>query len=198
MEAGAEIVARARLICGEEHVVTDPSVLSVYRSDGRTRDGPLPLAAALPGTAAEVASLVSACIATGTAYVVRGAGTSTGGGALPRAGALMIAMTRMRGVLAVNGAGEVTVEPGAPPDALPRLLGARWFAQTVMTGTVGGHVAEHSGIENIRALELVDPEGRRVRLQSGRPGYDLAGAFSGSRGRAGIAVAITLGAVLES
>ncbi len=64
-------------------------------------------------------------------------------------------------------------------------------------GTVGGHVAETAGIENVDALELVDPSGRRVRVESGLPGYDIAGAFPGSRGRAGIAVAITLRAALE-
>ncbi len=192
------MVARARLICGEEHVVGDPSVLSVYRSDGRIRGGPLPLAAALPGTAAEVAGLVSACLATGIAYVVRGAGTSIGGGALPRDGALMIVMTRMRRVLTIGDGGEVTVEPGAPAAALPPVAGARWFAHTAPIGTVGGHVAETPGIANVSALELVDPEGRRIGLRSGQPGYDLVGAFAGSRGRVGIAVAITLRAVLEA
>ncbi len=49
MEAGAELIERARLVCGAKHVVTDPVALSTYRSDGVRHDGPLPLAVALPG-----------------------------------------------------------------------------------------------------------------------------------------------------
>ena len=205
MQAGAELIARARLACGDDHVIVSPTLLSVYRSDGTTRDGPLPLAAALPGTGAEVESLVSACRDTATPYVVRGAGTSTGGGALPRSGALLIVLTRMRRILERSSA-SITVEPGTPTDLLARVPGAPWLAEAlapyepaspIRIGTVGGHVAETAGIANVHALELIDPWGRHVRVESGLPGYDIAGAFAGSRGRAGIAIAITLRAALE-
>ena len=123
MEAGAELVARARLICGEQHVLTHPTVLSTYRSDGLRRNGPLPLAAILPGSAAEVAGVVSACAATGTRFVVRGAGTSQSGGALPIADGVLIVLTRMRRILALDeGGDEITVEPGTPPAALARAV----------------------------------------------------------------------------
>ena len=205
MEAGAELIARARLICGEGHVIVSPTLLSVYRSDGTRRDGPLPLAAALPGTGAEVERLVAACRGTATPYVVRGAGTSTGGGALPQPDALLIVLTRMRRILEHSSA-SITVEPGTPTDLLARVPGAPWLADApcpqastspMRVGTVGGHVAETAGITNIQALELIDRSGRRVRVQSGLPGYDIAGAFPGSRGRAGVAIAITLRAAIE-
>ena len=44
---------------------------------------------------------------------------------------------------------------------------------------------------------MVQPDGAFVRLNGRLPGYDLVGAFPGSRGRAGIAVAITLRAVRD-
>jgi glycolate oxidase len=206
MQAGAELIARARLVCGDGHVIVSPTLLSVYRSDGTTRDGPPPLAAALPGTGAEVERLVSACRETATPYVVRGAGTSTGGGALPRSDALLIVLTRMRRILE-HRSGSITVEPGTPTDMLARIPGAPWLAEAPASyalasprrvGTVGGHVGETAGLSNVQALELIDPSGRRVRVESGLPGYDIAGAFPGSRGRAGIAIAITLRALLES
>lgn len=195
MEARAELIARARLICGEQHVLTHPAVLSTYRSDGRRRHGgPLPLAAILPGSASEVAGIVSACAALGVPYVVRGAGTSTGGGALAGARAVLLVLSRMRRIVRCTRS-EITVEAGAPVTALPQPSGATWFAQQPPAGTVGGHVAETPGIANLSALQLVHTDGTLLQLDDRQPGYDVAGAFPGSRGRAGTAVALTLRAV---
>lgn len=191
MEAGAELIARARLICGEQHVITQPVVLSTYRSDGLRRDGPLPLAAILPGSTPEVANVVAACAATGVSYVVRGAGTSTSGDALPVPGGVLLVLTRMRRIHAAHD-GEVTAEAGVPVSALLALGGLIWPDETEPLGTVGGHIGETAGIANISALELVTADGELARLDSRQPGYDLCRAFPGSRGRAGIAAAITL------
>jgi glycolate oxidase len=191
MEAGAELLARARLICGEQHVLTNATVLSTYRSDGTRRDGPLPLAAILPGSASEVASIVSACSAAQIPYVVRGAGTSQSGHALPIANGVLLVLTRMRRIIGVAGS-ELTVEAGASLVSLPRAPGGRWLETSEPLGTVGGHIAETAGVGNVVALDLVRPEGTHVQLSGAFPGYDVTGAFAGSRGRAGIAVAITL------
>jgi glycolate oxidase len=194
MEAGAELIARARLICGEAHVLTHPVVLAAYRSDGARRDGPLPLAVILPGSAPEVASVVSACAAARTPYVVRGAGTSRSGGALPDPDAVLIVLTRMRRIFAVSGS-ELTVEAGAPLAGLPRIPGRRWVEGGDGVGTVGGHIAETGGVGNVVAIDLVRADGTLIELGRHFTGYDVAGAFPGSRGRAGIAVAVTLRAV---
>jgi glycolate dehydrogenase FAD-linked subunit len=194
MEPGAELIARARLICGEQHVLTGATVLSTYRSDGIRRNGPLPLAAILPGGCSEVAKVVGACAEAGIPYVVRGAGTSHGGGALARADGVLIVLTRMRRVLAVTGS-ELTAEAGVPLVALPISPARSWLDTPERLGTVGGHIAETRGVSNICGLDLVGSDGMLVHLDACLPGYDLAGAFPGSRGRAGIAVTITLRAV---
>jgi glycolate oxidase len=196
MEAGAELVARARLICGEQHVISSPTVLSTYRSDGLWREGPLPLAAILPGSASEVTGVVAACAATGIRYVVRGAGTSLSGDSLPVADGVLIVLSRMRRILTINKSrDEVTVEPGTPPEALARAVPARWFEQPARAGTVGGLLAQLPGAADVTGLDLVNPDGTFVHLEARQPGYDVTGAFPGSRGRAGIAVAITLRAL---
>ncbi|MGH2836473.1 MAG: FAD-binding oxidoreductase, partial [Solirubrobacteraceae bacterium] len=156
MEAGAELIARARLICGEQHVLTNPTVLSTYRSDGIRRDGPLPLAAILPGSAAEVANVVLACAAAGIPFVVRGAGTSQRGGALPIASGVLIVLTRMRRIVGVAGS-ELTVEAGAPIATLPPSPAGSWLETTERLGTVGGHIAETGGVSNVVAVTLVRP-----------------------------------------
>ena len=191
MEAGAELIARARLICGAEHVLTDGIVLSTYRSDGIRRNGPRPLAAILPRNASEVAGVVTACSQTGVGYVVRGAGTSRSGGALPVADRVLIVLTRLRRIIDVDGE-RLSVEAGAPLALLPRPASGSWLDFTAAIGTVGGHIAERCGTGNVAALDLVRPNGTLVHLDARAPGYDVAGAFCGSRGHAGIAVAFTL------
>lgn len=191
MEAGPELIARARLICGEQHVITHPSVLSTYRSDGCKRDGPLPLAAILPASVSEVSGVVAACAAAGVSFRVRGAGTSVSGDALPAAGGVLVVLTRMRRILAVHDH-EVTAEAGVPIAALLPLGAVPWPEGTEPLGTIGGYVAQSAGLANISALELVGSDGALARLDWRQPGYDLAGAFPGSRGRGGIAAVITL------
>lgn len=193
MDAAAELIARARLICGFEHVLTDPSVVSTYRSDGQWREGSLPLAVILPETATEVAALVRACTETGTRYITRGAGTSVAGGALPVADGVVITLTRMRRILEVGrDIGEVTAEPGATLAAIARAVAPDLIDVPDPVSTVGGHVAETRDLHNVVGIELVDADGVLTRFQQSTPGYDLVGAFAGSRGNSGIAVAITL------
>ncbi len=209
MEAHAELIARARLICGTEHVLTNPRVLSTYRSDGIRRDGALPLAAILPSSTSEVSGVVAACRETGVRLRVRGAGTSRAGFALPMADEVLVVLTRMRAILSDSG-DELTVQSGVPVAALPR--DRRWLravepvmpvaerqaaptlnrALTAAAGTVGGHIAEHGASADIAAMDLVRPNGEIVRIDRRHPGYDFTGAFPGSRGAAGIAATITL------
>jgi glycolate oxidase len=194
MEAAAELIARARLICGEEHVLTNPRVLSTYRSDGMRRSGPLPAAAILSGSAPEIANLVSACAASGIPYTTRGAGTSHEGGALAVANGVLLVLTRLRRIIDLAGS-ELTVEAGVPIAALPHLGAGSWLGSADVLGTVGGYVAGTSGVGNISALQLVRPDGTLVELDGRFPGYDVVGAFPGSRGSAGIAVTVTLRAI---
>jgi glycolate oxidase len=195
MEAAAELIARARLICGPEHVLTAPAVLSTYRSDGIWRDGPLPVAVVLPGAAAEVAALVRACTETKTPFTVRGAGTSVGAGALPVTDGVVIALTRMRRILEVSReAFEVTAEPGVTLAAIARAIAPDRLEapDPDPVSTVGGHLAETRGLRGIVGIDLIDADGRLARFDASTVGYDIAGAFAGTRGRGGIAVAITL------
>jgi glycolate oxidase len=199
MEAGADLIERVRLVCGTGHVLTDPVALLTYRSDGMRRDGPLPLAVALPGDAAEVAGVVSACSDNKVPWVVRGAGTSRDGSALPSSGGLLIALTRMRRVLALELADdEVTVEAGVPAATLARSLAPTHTVELHYAGTVGGAAAAGLLGRHLVGLDLVQPDGTLVSFTPRSSGYDLAGAFGGSHGTRGIAVSLTLRAVPSS
>ena len=193
MEDGAELIERVRLICGARNVLTDTAELLTYRSDGLWRTGPLPLAVALPGDGAEVASVVRACAELAVPWTVRGAGTSTDGSALSRSGALLIALARMRRILSLNlEDDEVTVEPGVPAALLARRVAPSHHFPAETVSTVGGIVAQGAGVTELMGLSLVGSGGARAEIRAGGPGYDIAAAFPGSCGEYGIAVALTL------
>jgi glycolate oxidase len=193
MAAQAELIERVRLVCGIEHVLTDPVTLATYRSDGVRRQGPLPLAVALPGEAAEVAAVVSACAAAAVPWVARGAGTSRNGRVLPLPGGLMIVLTRMRRIRSVDLTDdELTVEPGLPAAAIARAVAPTHQLQVDHPGTVGGAAAAGVLGPHLVALDLVRDDGALVSLSSRSTGYDVVGAFGGSHGSRGIAVSITL------
>jgi glycolate oxidase len=193
MEAAAELIARARLICGTEHVLTAAPVLATYRSDGIWRTGPNPVAVFLPGAAAEVAALMRACTETKTSYTVRGAGTSVSAAALPIIDGVVIAMTRMRRILEVSrDSCQVTAEAGATLAAIARAAAPDHIHVPDPVSTVGGHVAETRDLRGVVGIQLADDDGNLTSFNSATLGYDIVGAFAGTRGRSGVAVAITL------
>jgi glycolate oxidase len=196
MEAGADLIERVRLVLGSEQVLTDPVALSTYRSDGVRRQGPLPLAVALPGDGAEVAAVVNACAAGSVRWIVRGAGTSRDGHALPVSGGLLIVLTRMRRVLSIELADdEVTVEPGVPVATLARAVAPTHRLQIDHPGTVGGAAAQGALGRQLVGLDLVQDDGALISLNPRSSGYDVVGAFGGSHGTRGIAVSVTVRAV---
>jgi glycolate oxidase len=137
--------------------------------------------------------VVTACADAEISWVARGAGTSTTGVALAAAGQVLIVLTRMRRILRGRDADdEIILEPGVPLATLSRLSAAPWLSAVGLAGTVGGYVALAPGLSALKALEVVGLDGRLMRFDSRRPGYDLVGAFCGSCGRAGIAVSLSL------
>src|SRR5580658_5431548 len=107
------LIARLEQICGTGNVLTQPDALATYRSDGLLHVRQTPLAAVLPGTAAQVRGVVRACYEAEVPFVARGAGTGLSGGALPVGDGVLIVLARMRRILAVNlDDASVEVEPG--------------------------------------------------------------------------------------
>jgi glycolate oxidase len=194
-------------ICGPDHVISDGTSLATYRSDALTREARTPALAVLPASAGEVADVVRACADHGTPWVARGAGTGLSGGALPVRNGVLIVLTRLRRILSVDLTdGRVVVEPGVTNLAVSRAVAPTHFyppdpaSQSVCT--VGGNVAENAGgahsvkygttTDYVIGLDVVLADGTLVALRRDTPGYDLLGAFVGSEGTLGIAVAIHL------
>ncbi len=111
----------------------------------------LPLAVALPDTAAQVAELVRLCGEHDVPIVPRGAGTGLSGAAAGIEGALTIAFTRMNRVLEIDRANlTVTTQPGVVNADLKTAVAAEglFYAPdpaSYETCTIGGNLGTNAG-----------------------------------------------------
>ena len=198
-------------IVGPSHVRTGPGERLAYAADGLPTHRRLPRVVVLPGTHDEVVAVVRLLARAGVPFVPRGAGTGLSGGALADDDAVLLVLTRLNKVLALDPANRrAVVEPGVVNVRLSAAA-ARYglhyapdpSSQTACT--IGGNVAENAGgphclkygvtSNHILALEVVLADGRVVQLGSpaGEPwGPDLVGVFVGSEGNFGIATRITV------
>jgi glycolate oxidase subunit GlcD len=209
--ATADLVESLAAIVGGRFVRTERAELATFASDGLPTYRRTPAVAVLPGSGREVAAVLSLLAARGVPFVARGAGTGLSGGALAETPAVLVVLTRLGRILAVDAANRrAVVEPGVVNANLSRAAAPCGLmyapdpsSQTACT--IGGNVAENAGgphclkygvtTNHILALEVVLPSGVPVRLgsASGEPlGPDLVGAFVGSEGMFGIATEITV------
>src|SRR3954470_5124926 len=207
---GSRLVGELERICGSDWVVTHPHALRTYESDGLLQYAVVPRAAVLPGTADEVQAVVRACHRAGVPWVARGAGSGLSGGALPVEEGVLVVLSRMNRILDVDLENQrVVVEPGVTNIAVSHAVAPDHFyppdPSSQVVCSIGGNVAENSGgahcfkygftTNYVTGLDVILADGERVKLggkEVDTPGYDLMGAFVGSEGTLGVAVAITL------
>jgi glycolate oxidase len=205
------LIARMTEICGADGVVTDPRDLRTYECDGLTAHRCTPGLVVLPESAEQVAAVVRECAARMLPFIARGSGTGLSGGALPRADGVLIVMSRMRTIIAVDpDSRRAIVEPGVTNLSVSKAAEryGLFYApdpSSQVVCSVGGNVAENSGgahclkhgftVHHVTGLEIVTPDGELTWLGDGTgvaPGYDLVGAFTGSEGTLGIVTKIVV------
>jgi glycolate oxidase len=207
VQSPGRLITKLERICGAEHVLTHPDALATYRSDGLLHYRQLPLAAALPGSAAQVRAVVRACHEARVPFVARGAGTGLSGGALPAADGVLIVLARLRRILSIDlDNATVEVEPGVTNLAISRAVAPTHFyppdPSSQIVCSIGGNVAENAGgahcfkygftTNYVIGLEVVLSDGTRIELDRDAPGYDLLGVFVGSEGTLGVTTRIRL------
>jgi len=202
---------RLAAIVGREGVLTASADLVVYECDGYTLERSRPELVVLPRTTDEVAGVVRAAADAGVPFVPRGAGTGLSGGCLPAPAPLMICVSRMRRIRAIDLPNRrLVAEAGVVNAAVSRAVQAAGLhyvpdPSSQNACTIGGNVAENSGgphtlkygvtTNHVLGVELVLPDGEVVELGDAideTVGYDLMGVTCGSEGTFGIVTAATL------
>jgi glycolate oxidase len=110
---GSPLLLQLAAALPADGLIADAERLSPYASDGLSMYRELPLAVALPQTAAEAQSVLRVCHAAGVPVIARGAGTGLAGGALPRSDAVVLSLARLKRIVRVDPLARVAVvEPG--------------------------------------------------------------------------------------
>jgi glycolate oxidase len=194
--------ARKKIVdlVGARGYLDRPEDLSLYEYDGSV-DKARPELVVFPRTTEEVAAIVKITAQHGVPIVGRGAGTGLSGGAIPRAGGVIIGFSRMNRILEIDIENERAVlQPGVVNlDITMAVQSLGYFyapdPSSQRACTIGGNVAENSGgphtlaygvtTNHVLGLEFVMPDGS-VHTTGGMaldmPGYDLTGLLVGSEG----------------
>ena len=204
------LIQQLKEVVGDAYVVHLPEDLLVYEYDGSV-DRALPQAVVLPASTEEVSKAVKVAQLHDLPVVARGAGTGLSGGAIAEGGGIVLALTRMTGILEIDPDNRLAVvEPGVVNIDLSLAASKHglYFApdpSSQKACTIGGNVAENSGgphclaygvtTNHVLGMEVVLADGT-VHWLGGRrreePGYDLRGIVIGSEGTLAIATKIAV------
>lgn len=207
----ARLIPALTRIVGEAYVISDPTELKVYETDGLTIYKAAPDMVVLPKSVAEVAEVVRLCVRERIPFVPRGAGTGLSGGALALEGGVVIGLNRMTRILEVDYANQrAVIEPGLINIWLTNQVSPDGYyyapdPASQSACSVGGNVAENSGgphclkygvtTNHVLGLEIVLASGEVVEVGGwtpDAPGYDLTGVFVGSEGTFGIVTKVVV------
>lgn len=200
MAISARVLSEIEAQLGTGGVLSQPSDLKLYEYDGGV-DKSLPDVVVFPRTTEDVVVLVKLAQAHNLAIVGRGAGTGLSGGAIARAGGMIVSFARMNRILEIDIENErAIVQPGVVN--LDITLAVQAFGyfyapdpSSQRACTIGGNVAENAGgphtlaygvtTNHVVSLEAVLPDGTVIEVggkEPDVPGYDLVGLLTGSEG----------------
>jgi len=168
-----------------------------------------------PGSHDEVAEVVQLCRRYGRPIVPQGGNTGLVGGSVPLHGEVLVSLTRLRGIGAVDRvARQLTVEAGVTLAEIRSAAEKAGLRYPVDFGardsaTVGGMIATNAGgigvfrfgptRQHVRGITAVLGDGSTVSHMTGllkdNTGYDLAGLLCGSEGTLGIVTSAILALV---
>src|SRR5581483_5176055 len=195
----AALVKFEQVVGGRGYLLR-PEDLKLYEYDGGV-DKAQPNLVVFPETTGQVAAIVQIANEYGLPIVGRGAGTGLSGGAIPRAGGILVSFARMNRILKIDLANERAVlEPGVVNLEITQAVeGEGYFyapdPSSQRACTIGGNVAENAGgphtlaygvtTNQVLALEVVLADGTIIETGGkslDAPGYDLTGLLTGSEG----------------
>ncbi len=205
------MIDELRAILGDDGIITEMAQLRTYESDGLASYRATPGVVVLPTSTEQVRDVVRLCAREGIPFVPRGSGTGLSGGALPTRGCVLVALSRMRQILAVDLPNQrVIVQPGVINLQVTQRVAPEGYyyapdPSSQQVCSIGGNIAENSGgahclkygftVNHVLGMRVVLANGEVADLGGyafDLPGYDLPGVFVGSEGTLGIATEIIL------
>jgi len=208
-----DLLDSLRAIVGAPHVLTDGD-LGAWEQDWRKRARGKALAVVRPADTAQVAAVVKACAAAGTAIVPQGGNTGLAVGAIPDDSGtqVVLSLTRMNAVRGIDAANlTMTVDAGCVLQSLQEAANREGFLFPLSLAaegscTIGGNLATNAGgtqvvrYGNTRdlclGLEVVTAQGEvwegLTGLRKDNTGYDLRDLLVGSEGTLGVITAATM------
>lgn len=200
---------------GPSQVLTDPELTAPYETDWTRRWQGRARLVARPGDTVEVAAVLKAAGRAGAGVIPQGGNTGLVGGGVPRGGEVVLSLSRLSEVEAVDAdAAQVTVGAGAPLERIQRAAEEAGFDVPVdlasrSQATAGGMAATNAGgvhvlrrgsmRRNVAGMEMVLADGTVISRLSGlakdNTGYDLGGLVVGSEGTLAVITKVVLGLV---
>ncbi|HMC67709.1 MAG TPA: FAD-binding protein, partial [Mycobacteriales bacterium] len=89
-------------VVGPQHLLTDASVTATYETDWTGRFGAKARCVVRPADTDAVAAIVAVCAASGVPLCVQGGNTGLVGGSVPVDGAVLMSLTRLTSIDAVD------------------------------------------------------------------------------------------------
>jgi glycolate oxidase len=200
MAIAARVTATLEAELGKAGVLWKPADLKLYEYDGGV-DKALPEVVVFPRSTEQVVAAVRVARDNNLAIVGRGAGTGLSGGAIARAGGMIVSFARMNRILEIDIENErAIVEPGVVNLDISLAVEPYGYfyapdPSSQRACTIGGNVAENAGgphtlahgvtTNHVVSLEVVLPDLTVAQFGAQEldvPGYDMSGLLTGSEG----------------
>ena len=200
-----------RAVLPEGCIISDTAGMKPYECDGLTAIRAQPWLVVLPETETQVSDVVRICHSHGVPIVPRGAGTGLSGGARPHEQGVVLGLSRMARILAIDPLNCIArVQPGVRNLAISEAAAEHglYYApdpSSQIACSIGGNVAENSGgvhclkygltIHNLLGMRVVLADGQVVEIGGAyhdTPGLDLRAVLCGSEGMLGIVTEVTV------
>ena len=212
-DAGSQqdLLAQLRKILDQQYILTTKEQLKPFECDGLSVYRALPIVAVLPGTTEEVQAIIKICYTLKTPLVTRGAGTGLSAGAKPHPKGLLLVMTRLSKILAINtNAQTARLQPGVRNLAISEAVKkyGLFYApdpSSQIACSIGGNIAENAGgvhclkygltVHNIIQLSGFNMLGDPVLIGNGgldNSGFNLQALIIGSEGMLMVVTEITV------
>ena len=181
------LLAGLKRILPDEFILTRKEQLRPFECDGLSVYRQLPMLAVLPENTKQVRDILKLCYELKIPVVTRGAGTGLSAGAMPYGRGLLLVMSRLNRILAIDPINRTaTVQPGVRNLVISEAAACHglFYApdpSSQIACSIGGNVAENAGgvhclkygltVHNVLQIRLLTAEGEEITLGGGGLGH---------------------------